>query len=163
MPKNDKEFNNTEDAQQAPATYTPPAEAGAQAAQATPIETAPSKRRLGAGAIAGISAAGVVLLAGVFGGGYAVAHTLQENSHPAMGEHHEFAGEMGDMDGDGDGPHMQDGQMPLQQKGQRHGPRGDVDQDGSMPGHVPHKHDANGQDIVPDGTTTPAPSPTTTN
>lgn len=163
MPKNDKDELNINNAEQAPASYTPPADTAAEETEATPIESARSKRRLGTGAIIGISAAGVVLLAGVFGGGYALAHTMEENSRPAMGTHSDFAGEMGDMDGDGDGPHMPGDQAQPGQMKQRHGQMPEGDQDGPMPGNVPHQHDANGQDIVPEGTTTPAPSATTTN
>ena len=43
-------------------------------------------------------------------------------------------------------------------------PQGGLEADGSMPGNVPHEHDANGNDIIPEGypTTTPSTTPSTT-
>lgn len=168
MPKN--ENNENLEATQAPAEFTPeaPQAQAAEAVNVTPIETA-RKRKLGAGAIVGISAAGVALLAGVFGGGMAVANVIGHDGDrgPAAGMNgHELGemaqggqmpgGQIGDMDGDGDGPrghHGPKGQMP---GGQMQG-----DTDGPMSGDMPHEHDENGQDIVPNGTATTTPGATT--
>ncbi len=158
MPKNENEnIDNVE----TPAEYTPPVvEDGAEAETVSSIEDAPTKkRRLGTAAIVGISAAGVALLAGMFGTGFAVANANEGDHRPPMGEQlNGNAPMMGgeDMDDDGDA-----GRPP-------HGPKGghmDGDDDGPMPGNMPHGHDENGQDIVPEdggtSTTTPAtPAPT---
>ena len=114
MPKN--ENNENLEATQAPAEFTPeaPEADAAEAENVTPIETA-RKRKLGTGAIVGISAAGVALLAGVFGSGVAVANTIGHagDRGPVAGMNGQNLGEMaqggqmpggqmGDMDGDGD-------------------------------------------------------------
>lgn len=161
MPKEDNTENlDNSEATQAPAEYTPAPEAEEAteaAAPVTPIETA-RKRSLGTGAIIGISAAGVALLAGIFGAGVATANAVGHQGPPAMGQFDQAGpqGQMGDMDGDGP------------REGRHHGPQGEqmqggLDDDGSMPGNVPHEHDANGNDIIPEGYNTTAPTPSTTN
>ena len=158
MPKNENENLDNTEATQTPAEYTPEAVAEESDAPVTPIaEARARKRRLGTGAIVGISAAGVALLAGVFGSGVAVANVIGHNGGgPAVG----MVGQDGAQgmmgDGDGDGPHGQRGPQGGMPGGQQ-GP----DADGSVPGNVPHQHDANGNDIVPDGTSTTTPSTTT--
>lgn len=158
MPKNENENENIDNVE-TPAEYTPPAaEDNAEAENVTPIEDAPAKkRRLGTAAIVGISAAGVALMAGMFGTGYAVANANEGDHRPPMGA--QLNGDA-PMLGDGDmDEHMDDdgdaGRPP-------HGPKGGHmggDKDGSMPGNVPHEHDENGQDIVPeDAEATPAPT-----
>ena len=165
MPKN--ENNENLEATQAPAEFTPEAPQ-AEAENVTPIETA-RNRKLGTGAIVGISAAGVALLAGVFGSGVAVANTMGHGADrgPAgmsgqnLGEMAQGGqmpgGQMGEMDGDGDGPHGHRGP----QGGQKPGGQMSGDTDGPMSGNMPHQHDANGNDIVPDGTATTTPGATT--
>lgn len=164
MPKDDNTENldNTE-ATQAPAEYTPAAEEAPEAdATVTPIDT-PRKKSLGTGAIIGISAAGVALLAGIFGAGVATAHVLDPQGPPALG-HMDQAGSPEHAEGrDEDGP----------REGGKHGHRGEhkpggpmqggLEADGSMPGNVPHEHDADGNDIIPEGYNTPVPTPSTTN
>jgi hypothetical protein len=171
MPKDDNTENlDNAEATQAPAEYTPAPEAeeaNEATAPVTPIETA-RKRSLGTGAIIGISAAGVALLAGIFGAGVATANAVGHQSPPAMGQFNEAGpqGQMGDMDDDGPregGQHgPKGGQHPGGQKpgGQM---QGGLEADGSMPGNVPHEHDANGNDIIPEGYNTTAPTPSTTN
>ena len=158
MPKNDNNDNlDNAEATQTPAEYTPEAVAEETEENVTPIAEALSKRRLGTGAIVGISAASVALLAGVFGGGVAVANVIGHGDRGAqvgMNGQGPAQGQMGD--GDGDGPHGHGGP-----KGGMPGGQPGVDSDGSVPGNVPHQHDANGNDIVPDGTATTAPSATT--
>ena len=165
MPKNDNDNNDNLDnaeATQTPAEYTPEAVAEETEETVTPITEARSKRRLGTGAIIGISAASVALLAGVFGGGMAVANVIGHGGAPALG----LAGQgpaQGHMgDGDGDGPHGKPGHGP--KGGMAGAPQGGLEADGSMPGNVPHEHDANGNDIIPEGypTTTPSTTPSTT-
>jgi hypothetical protein len=171
MPKNDNNEN-----METPAEYTPaaPEAAAQQTENVTPIEEG-RKRRLGTGAIIGISAAGVALLAGVFGGGMAVANVIDHNGRPPAGmagqdlsqmkgelqseagEHKDGARD-GDRDGDG-GHHGKRGHGP--QAGMAGGVQGGLEADGSMPGNVPHEHDANGNDIIPEGYPTTTPAPTT--
>ncbi len=156
MPKNDNNDNlDNAEATQTPAEYTPEAVAEETEETVTPITEARSTRRLGTGAIIGISAASVALLAGVFGGGMAVANVLGHGGAPlGLAGQGPDQGHMGD--GDGDGPHGHGGP-----KGGMPGGQPGVDSDGSVPGNVPHQHDANGNDIVPDGTATTTPSTTT--
>ena len=163
MPKNDNENLDNTEATQTPAEYTPEAVAEESEAPVTPITEARARKRgLGTGAIIGISAAGVALLAGVFGSGIAVANVIGHNgAAPALGMVGQgpAQGQMGD--GDGDGPHGKRGphggpagQMPG-------GAQGGLEADGSMPGNVPHEQDANGNDIIPEGYPTTTPSTTT--
>ena len=160
MPKNDNNENlDNAEATQTPAEYTPEAVAEeTEEAPVSPIENA-RKRRLGTGAIIGISAASVALLAGVFGSGVAVANLIGHGGGPlpALAGQGPDGGHMGD--GDGDGPHGKGGHGP--QAGQAGVPQGGLEADGSMPGNVPHQHDANGNDIIPEGYPTTAPSTTT--
>ena len=167
MPKNDNENLDNTEATQTPAEYTPGAATEESDATVTPIaEVRERKRGLGTGAIIGISAAGVALLAGVFGSGIAVANVIGHNGGgPVAGLAGQapLQGEMGDRggDGDGDGPHGQRGPhggKPGQMAG---AVEGGLEADGSMPGNVPHEHDANGNDIIPEGYPTTTPSTTT--
>ena len=162
MPKNDNNDNlDNAEATQTPAEYTPEATAEETEAPVTPIENARTKRRLGTGAIIGISAASVALLAGVFGSGIAVANVIGHNGGAPLGLAGQgpAQGQMGD--GDGDRHHGKPGQGP--QGAMPGAPQGGLEADGSMPGNVPHQHDANGNDIIPEGYPTTAPAPATTN
>ncbi|MDH6533255.1 hypothetical protein M2119_001492 [Aurantimicrobium minutum] len=170
MPKDDNTENlDNAEATQAPAEYTPTPETEAAATEAdaavTPIASA-RKRSLGTGAIIGISAAGVALLAGIFGAGVATANAVAHSGPPPMGQVGQVGqagpqAHMGDMDDDGP------------REGGQHGPKGEhkpggpmkggLEADGSMPGNVPHEHDENGEDIIPEGYNTTAPTPSTTN
>ena len=165
MPKNDNKDNlDNAEATQTPAEYTPEAAAKETETPVTPLAEARTKRRLGTGAIIGISAASVALLAGVFGSGIAVANVIghagggpqaagQAPAHIEMGE--------GGPQGGGEGNEGKRGHGP---KGEMAGgPQGGLEADGSMPGNVPHEHDANGNDIIPEGYPTTAPAPATTN
>ena len=161
MPKNE---NENLDHVETPAEYTPPVTDEATEAQnVNDIEDASAKkRRLGTGAIIGISAAGVALLGGVFASGYAVASVTDDDHRPPMSGQfsHDSAmmddddrhGDFDDMDSDDHGPRPP------------HGPKGQFsgDVDGPMPGNMPHEHDENGQDIVPQnsGTSSTTPAPT---
>ena len=104
MPKNDNNDNlENAEATQTPAEYTPEAVAEEAEVPVTPISEA-RKRRLGTGAIVGISAASLALLAGVFGGGVAVANVIGHVDRPALAEmagQGAGQGQMGDRDGDG--------------------------------------------------------------
>jgi hypothetical protein len=161
MPKNDNNDNlENAEATQTPAEYTPEAVDEETEAPVTSIENARAKRRLGTGAIIGISAASVALLAGVFGSGIAVANVIGHAGGAPLG----LAGQgpaQGHGDGDVDRHHGKPGQGP--QGGMPGAPQGGLEADGSMPGNVPHEHDANGNDIIPEGYPTTAPSPATTN
>ncbi len=181
MPKNDNNDNV-----EIPAEFTPaaPEATAEQAENVSPIEEG-RKRRLGTGAILGISAAGLVLLAGVFGGGMAVANVIDHNNRPPAGMAEGLTGQLpgdgghmdGDHDGDGprgghmDGDHDGDGPRGGHEGKRGHGPQagmaggaqGGLEADGSMPGNVPHEHDANGNDIIPEGYPTTTPAPATTN
>ncbi|MEY2698628.1 MAG: hypothetical protein RL720_584 [Actinomycetota bacterium] len=161
MPKNDNNENlDNVEATQTPAEYTPEAAAEEAEAPVTPIAEG-RKRRLGAGAIVGISAASVALLAGVFGSGVAVANAFGHGGGPLPGLAGQASVEGHLSDGDGDGPHGKGGHGP---KGAPAGaPQGGLEADGSMPGNVPHEHDANGNDIIPEGYPTTVPTPATTN
>ena len=159
MPKNDSENLDNTEATQTPAEYTPEAAAEESDATVTPIaEVRERKRGLGTGAIIGISAAGVALLAGVFGSGIAVANVIgHSGGGPVAGMVGQgpALGQMGD--GDGDGPHGKRGPHG----GMAGEIEGGLEADGSMPGNVPHQHDANGNDIIPEGYPTTTPSTTT--
>ena len=102
MPK-DKKINPDQENDSSEATaattpgaaYTPPAEpvgAGLPESSQSVAATAPvgtnGKRRLGTAAIIGISAAGLALLAGVFGGGMALGVSIT---------HHEFGDKRGQV------------------------------------------------------------------
>lgn len=163
MPKDDNTENlDNAEATQTPAEYTPAPETEAVAPEAdapvTPIDAA-RKRSLGTGAIIGISAAGVALLAGIFGAGVATANAVSHAGPPPMGQLDQ-AGPQGQMGvGDGDRDHGHRGPKGGQKPG---GPmQGGLEADGSMPGNVPHEHDENGEDIIPEGYNTTAPTPST--
>lgn len=161
MPKNDNNDNlDNAEATQTPAEYTPEAVTEETEETVTPITEARSKRRLGTGAIIGISAASVALLAGVFGGGMAVANVLGHGGAPlGLAGQGPDQGHMGD--GDGDGHRGHGGPKSGMPGGPAGAPQGGLEADGSMPGNVPHQHDANGNDIIPEGYPTTAPSTTT--
>ncbi len=161
MPKNEKNQND------APAEYTPaaPATNDLAAENVTSSAQKSGARRLGTGAIIGLSAAGVALLAGVFGTGVAVANGLGDgDGHQQLGGQQlgeMAAGGQGQMQGQGRGGHGPQGQQGGQMlPGQM---PGDGDGDGPRGGKGPHAHDANGNDIVPDSTATTTPDATTTN
>ena len=172
MPKNDNNENlDNVEATQTPAEYTPAATAEESETPVTPISEARSKRRLGTGAIVGISAASVALLAGVFGGGVAVANVMTHNGGgPQAGGQPPVHMEM-DNDGPKAGGPSHEGSEEGHEGKRGHGPKGGMaggpqgglEADGSMPGNVPHEHDANGNDIIPEGYPTTAPAPATTN
>jgi hypothetical protein len=130
MPKNE---NNVD----APSSYVPTAEsiANANTASAAPTRT----RRLGTGAIIGISAAGVALLAGTFGAGAVVGSAVAHNSRPSIGQ-------MGDMAQGG--PKGQQGQM---------GQEGQMGQQGGQQGQRPQRGQDGG---APNGTAPNGPAPT---
>jgi hypothetical protein len=163
MPKNENTDNlDNAEATQTPAEYTPEAVTEEAVAPVTPIAEART-RRLGTGAIVGISAASLALLAGVFGGGVAVANVIGHADRPALADmagQGPAQGQMGDRDGDG--PHgPKGGHGP--QGAPAGAPQGGLEADGTMPGNVPHQHDANGNDIIPEGYPTTTPAPATTN
>jgi hypothetical protein len=164
MPKNDNndKLDNAE-ATQTPAEYTPEAAAEETEAPVTEIAEA-RKRRLGAGAIVGISAASVALLAGVFGSGIAVANVIgHAGGGPQAGGQPPAHMEM-DNDGPQGGGQGHEGKHGHGPKGgMAGGQQGGLEADGSMPGNVPHEHDANGNDIIPEGYPTTAPTPAVTN
>jgi|GEM_PF-5577591 len=113
MPKNE---NNAE---QAPKEFTPTPGAAAEDV-ATPITSARSKRRLGTGAIIGISAAGLAVVAGSFGAGAAVATVASHNDRGGFSQLGDFAQ---------GGPQGQKGQQG--QQGQQ-GPQGQLPQGGQQ-------------------------------
>ncbi len=177
MPKNDKNENvensqadsaSTASVGQTPAEYTPTVSSSESTASVTPIEEART-RRLGTGAIIGISAASVALLAGVFGGGMAVANVVGHEDRGPAGQA-QVHSEMDDEGSMAQGPQGKQGKQGKgPEGGKSHGPAGaaggmqsgGLEADGSMPGHVPHEHDAQGNDIIPEGyPATPAPSAT---
>ena len=135
----------------------PPAESGEAGTSAPNASvTAIRSRSLGTGAIIGISAAGVALLAGVFGGGIALGAVTA--SHGRVGISHEMDEAGSRMPGgqmhDGQ---MQDGQMPGEHK-----QRGQMQDE---PGIPPLERDAQGMKMVPSATPgqsapTAAPIPT---
>lgn len=177
MPKNDKNENvensqadsaSTASVGQTPAEYTPTASQDDSTASVTPIAEART-RRLGTGAIIGISAASVALLAGVFGGGMAVANVVGHEDRGPAGQA-QVHSEMDDEGSMAQGPQGKQGKQGKgPEGGKSHGPAGaaggmqsgGLEADGSMPGHVPHEHDAQGNDIIPEGyPATPAPAAT---
>jgi hypothetical protein len=170
MPKNNNNDNlDNAEATQTPAEYTP--EAAAEETEAPVAQIAEArKRRLGTGAIVGISAASVALLAGVFGSGIAVANVIgHANGGPQAGGQPPAHMEMDNDGPKGGGEGHEDGEGHEGKRG--HGPKGGMaggqqgglEADGSMPGNVPHEHDANGNDIIPEGYPTTAPTPATAN
>ena len=134
MPKNENE-----NAVDAPVNYVPTAESISNASTASAAPT--RKRRLGTGAIIGISAASVALLAGTFGAGAAVGATVAHNTRPGIGQ-------MGEM--------AQQGQVGQGQKGQRDQmQQGQMGQDGQMQqGQRPQRQ----QGTPPTGAPTGAPN-----
>jgi hypothetical protein len=112
MPKNHKDEN----AQQTPAVFTPSANAAAEAPAADAFTSSRAKRRLGTGAIIGISAAGLAVIAGSFGAGAAVATVASHNDRGGFSQ-------MGDM---AQGGRNQQGQMG------QNGPQGQMGQNGSQ-------------------------------
>ncbi|MDE2410049.1 MAG: hypothetical protein KGL72_07065 [Actinomycetales bacterium] len=137
--------------------YVPTAESIANAeAAATAAPRAPrTSRRLGTGAIIGISAAGVALLAGTFGAGAAVGATVAHNSRPGIGQMGDFAqrDQMGgQMGGQRDQMGGQQGQMGQQnQNGQTQQGQRPQRQQGTAPnGTAPT---AGPQAMGPNGTT----------
>jgi hypothetical protein len=177
MPKNDKNENidnsqaestSTASSEQTPAEYTPTSSHDESTAAVTPIEEART-RRLGTGAIIGISAASVALLAGVFGGGIAVANVVGDQDRGPAGQA-QVHSEMDDEGSMAQGKQSSQGKQGKHGKGPEggkpHGPAagmqpGGLEADGSMPGHVPHQHDAEGNDVIPKGhRATPAPATT---
>lgn len=164
MPKNDKNDNlNNSEANQIPAEYTPQVAVEKADAPVAAIQEG-RKRTLGTGAIIGISAASVALLAGVFGSGIAVANVIgHQGDGPQAGGQPPAHMEM-DKDDLKGGPEGYEGKRGHGPKGgMAGGPRGGLEEDGSMPGNVPHQHDVNRNDIIPEGYPTTAPAPATTN
>jgi hypothetical protein len=120
--------NNEKNAQQAPTEFTPTA--GAAEEVATPITSVRSKR-LGTGAIIGISAAGLAVIAGSFGAGAAVATVASHNDRGGFSQLGDFAqgGPQGQQGQQGQlpqgGPQGQNGQVgPNGQQGGKRGPQG---------------------------------------
>jgi len=157
--KNDKNVNALAETTSTPqAVYAAPAQSATADSGVSGSNSGSSMtRRLGTGAIIGISAAGVALLAGVFGGGIALGATVA--SHGPAGMAHEMA----EADGSHRGGPMQGGPMqggPMQGGPMQGGPmqgglmRG-PDGDGPMNGNMSGDYDANGMDVVPGGAGTP--------
>ncbi|MBK5239412.1 MAG: hypothetical protein JJE28_09945 [Actinomycetales bacterium] len=153
MPKNDKKkTGENASVKGAKATiptaaYTPPVES-VDAVSPTPI----SSRRLGTGAIIGVSVAAVALLAGVFGGGVALGATAA--NHGPDGISHEMKEASGRMLG-GVG----------QEAGMQGSPRQGSGMNGPMNGKGARDGDAKRMNVVPGdapqhGTSTSAPIPT---
>ena len=150
MPKNvenDKNKNNSD--------KIVSAEAGTSAPDAS--VTTIRSRRLGTGAIIGISAAGVALLAGAFGGGIALGAVTA--SHGPAGISHEMDQAGSRMPGhqmrDGQ---MREGQMPGGQKQRGQMPEG--------PGMPPLEPGAQGMKMIPGvtpGQSAPTAAPIPTN
>jgi hypothetical protein len=177
MPENDKTENTPvgSAAEQAPASYTPPA----PAAEAAPTVTADGRvnavpvtprRGLSTLAIVGISAAGLGLLAGAFLGGIVVGHATDHRG----GDRVKFSqGEVfGDQVPGGQLPGGTEGGMPLMpgqqgQQGQLQGPQGQLQGPQGQQGQGKHRNGPQGaqggQGIAPaPGTgTAPAPGATT--
>jgi hypothetical protein len=175
MPENDKTENTPvgSAAEQAPASYTPPA----PAAEAAPTVTADGRvnavpvtprRGLSTLAIVGISAAGLGLLAGAFLGGIVVGHATDHRG----GDRVKFSqGEVfGDQVPGGQLPGGTEGGMPLMpgqqgQQGQLQGPQGQLQGPQGQQGQGKHRNGPQGtqggQGIAPAPGTAPAPSATT--
>ena len=94
MPKNDKSSNAK--------NVTP--EAVTVESSEAPLATRPV-RRLGTGAIVGISAAGFAVIAGVFGGGIALGVGISHNAHGGMMRN------VAEASGQREGGRMHDGPM----------------------------------------------------
>ena len=176
MPKNDAHKNDAHKNEksvsaQAAATTPPAAEYTPPTLSDTADSTAPaaavkqqSSRRLGTGAIIGLAAAGVALLAGVFGGGVALGAVAAP--HGPGGMSHDIAEADGRMQGGPEqGGREQGGRM--QGGPEQGGPeQGGPDGDGPMSPNMPHEHDANGMNSVPNGSrnaVTPSAAPTPAN
>jgi hypothetical protein len=110
-----------------------------------------SDRGLGTGAIIGISAAGVALLAGVFGGGIALGVTAADRGPAGI------AHEMSEAGGPMHGGEMRGGEMRGGEmlggpgKDQSHGPRQNSGVNGPMNGHDAEQRQANGRSAAPEG------------
>ncbi len=125
-------------------------------------------RRLGVGAVVGASVAGLALLIGAGAAGAAISQAVDHGGREhaehgqaaerGQGDMNDKSQQRGGPDGEkgpghGDGPRdgaMKNGAM----KGD--GRKGD----GMKNGEMPHEHDANGNDIMPDGQIPPAPGTT---
>jgi hypothetical protein len=187
MPENDKTENTPvgSAAEQAPASYTPPA----PAAEAAPTVTADGRvnavpvtprRGLSTLAIVGISAAGLGLLAGAFLGGIVVGHAtdhrggdrVQFSQGEVFGD--QFPG--GQLPGDGiqggmpmmpgqQGQQGQQGQLqgPQGQQGQLQGPQGQQQAPQGQQGQGKHRKAPQGaqggQGVAPAPGTGTAPAP----
>ncbi len=134
--------DNENAAAQTPAEYVPSADAAVSEEAPSPFAT--GKRRLGTGAIIGLSAAGLAVIAGAFGAGAAVATVASHNDRPAFSQMGDLAqgGKQGGQQG-----MRQQGDMPTDgtQKGKR-GPQGQMGPNGTAPSGAP--------------TATPAPTAT---
>jgi hypothetical protein len=116
--------------------YNPPAN-DTSSPVATRASNAGSLRsKLGVGTIIGISAAGLAVLVGASVAGSAITLAVSHNDRG----HSAVEGMPGDGGRDGGRDGGQLGQGGKQGKS-----------DGSPDGRTPHQHDANGNDIMPDG------------
>lgn len=110
-------------------------------------------RRLGTGALVGISAAGAALIAGVFGGGIALGVGISHESHDGMGRNASEAS--GQREGDRiQGDRMQGG--PVTGGPMNGGPGQSPDNDGPMMGGLPPLPAMPGAPNAP--TTVPTPT-----
>lgn len=139
------------------AANIPPAES-VEVGASTPVTpvAAIRSRRLGTGVIIGISAAGVALLAGVFGGGIALGAVTASHGPAGISHGMDEAGSRM-QGGQMQGGQMQGGQMPGGEK-----QRGQMP---DRPGMLPQERDAQGMKMIPGGTPgqnvpTAAPIPT---
>ena len=125
---------------------------------------ASEKTKLSVGAIVGISAAGLALLVGasVAGSAIALAATHGDRPHSQQGAE----GMPGDGDRDGmKGQGKEKGQGGQMGKPGQMGEMGPGDGDRDRDGGMPHQHDAEGNDLLPngespDGQLPPAPNAT---
>ena len=111
-------------------------------------------RRLGVGAVIGLSAAGLAVLIGAGAAGAAISNAIE---HADRGPAHVGEAGHGQMLGQGDGEGREG-------RGDGDGPRGGQMGDGQMGNgmkgdKMPHQHDANGNDIMPDGQMPGGPMP----
>ncbi len=129
---------------------------------------ASEKTKLSVGAIVGISAAGLALLVGasVAGSAIALAATHGDRPHSQQGaEGMPGDGNRDGMKGQGKDQGGQMGEMgEMGEMGSGDGDR-DHDRDRDRNGGMPHQHDANGNDLLPngespDGQLPPAPNAT---
>ena len=132
MPKN----HNDENAQQTPTEFTPSANAVAEAPAAEPFTSSRAKRRLGTGAIIGISAAGLAVIAGSFGAGAAVATVAAHNDRGGFSQLRDMA----------EGGRNQQGQMG------QNGPQGQMGQNGQMGPNGQQGQTKRGPQGAPNGT-----------